>query len=80
MSDSKLATKRRLKQEEAKGHYHRFNHPSDHRHWVKVMPGGVYTTTDQEIIHTGLGFLCFSLCLGYRNESGRNEPFPTAFS
>ncbi|EOX1540915.1 chemotaxis protein CheD, partial [Vibrio cholerae] len=25
MSDSKLATKRRLKQEEAKGHYHRFN-------------------------------------------------------
>lgn len=28
MSDSKLATKRRLKQEEAKGHYHRFNHPS----------------------------------------------------
>lgn len=61
MSDSKLATKRKLKQEEAKGQYYRFNHPSDHRHWVKVMPGGVYATSDQEIIHTGLGS-CVSAC------------------
>ncbi|EOW2076996.1 chemoreceptor glutamine deamidase CheD [Vibrio mimicus] len=61
MSDSKLATKRKLKQEEANGHYHRFNHPSDLRHWVKVMPGGVYATADHEIIHTGLGS-CVSVC------------------
>ncbi len=61
MSDSKLATQHRLKQEEADGHYHRFNHPVDRRHWVKVMPGGVYATADHEIIHTGLGS-CVSVC------------------
>ncbi|KDO14445.1 chemotaxis protein CheD [Vibrio metoecus] len=61
MLDSKNATQRRIEREEANGHYHRFNHPSDHRYWVKVMPGGVYATGEQEIIHTGLGS-CVSVC------------------
>ncbi|MGL4828450.1 MAG: chemotaxis protein CheD, partial [Vibrio sp.] len=61
MLDNKVAAQHRLKQEEEHGHYYRFNHPIDRRHWVKVMPGGVYATADHEIIHTGLGS-CVSVC------------------
>lgn len=62
MLESEFAVRDRVKPKtEAKALYHRFNHPTDNRHWVKVLPGGVYTSADDEIIHTGLGS-CVSVC------------------
>ncbi len=42
--------------------FSRFYHPQHKRHVVKVMPGGVYTTSNSELICTGLGS-CIAACM-----------------
>ncbi|USD67481.1 chemotaxis protein CheD [Vibrio sp. SCSIO 43136] len=42
--------------------FSRFYNSTFSRHMVKVMPGGVYTTTEDELICTGLGS-CIAACM-----------------
>ncbi|MDN3612168.1 chemotaxis protein CheD [Vibrio ostreicida] len=43
-------------------HFNRFYHPQKEKHMIKVFPGGLYCTAEDEIIATGLGS-CISACI-----------------
>ncbi|MCG9596372.1 chemotaxis protein CheD [Vibrio sp. Isolate25] len=43
-------------------HFNRFYHPQKERHMIKVFPGGVYWTQEDELIATGLGS-CIAACI-----------------
>ncbi|WP_070964460.1 chemotaxis protein CheD [Vibrio sonorensis] len=43
-------------------HFSRFFHPTKGQHMIKVMPGGLYCTDEEEIICTGLGS-CIAACM-----------------
>ena len=43
-------------------HFNRFYHPQKGKHMIKVFPGGVYCTREDEFIATGLGS-CIAACI-----------------
>ncbi|USD34751.1 MULTISPECIES: chemotaxis protein CheD [Vibrio] len=51
-----------LKPKYENSHFNRFYHPQKERHMIKVFPGGVYWTQEDELIATGLGS-CIAACI-----------------
>ena len=43
-------------------HFNRFYHPQKEKHMIKVFPGGLYCTHEDELIATGLGS-CIAACV-----------------